>query len=483
MKVLFASSEVAPFASTGGLGEVSRSLPAELHRAGAEAIRVMPMYRQVLEGRLASRDTGHRLRIPVGFRVHVADVWVHEDPDVPTYFIRRDEYFDRTHLYAQPDRPYADNLERFAFFQKAVVALIDALGWKIDIVHGNDWTCGLIPFYLRHGINGAGREGREATVFTVHNLAYQGIYPGAEFGITNLPYGCFSVDGLEFYGNINCMKGGLTSSRVSTTVSRAYAEEVRSPEHGYGLDGVIRALGDRFVGIANGVDGTVWNPASDALIACRYGPDDLAGKAVCKSALLDAAGFDPTAQTPVVGMISRMIDDKGFDVLSDILPEAMELPLRLVILGTGDVKYEDLCREANRRWSDRFHAWIGYDERKAHMIQSGADVFLMPSRTEPCGLSQIFALAYGTIPIVHSVGGLKDTIQDLSPDGAEGNGFRFDAYTGDALLEALRRAIELYRDAEAWNRLRSRVMREDHSWAGPVREYLRVYSMAMGGAA
>lgn len=476
MKTVFCSSEIAPYASTGGLGEVAHALPAALRRLGVDLWRVMPMYRQVIEGGRPLQDTGLRLRIPVGFRIFTADVWTANEGGLVTYFIRRDEYFDRRELYALPDRDYTDNFERFVFFQKAVVALIDALGFRADIVHGNDWTSGLIPLFLKHGINGMGRNGHERTVFTVHNLAYQGQYPASEFPVTNLPFAAFSIHTMEFYDKVNCLKAGLTTSGRVTTVSRSYADEIRTKDFGNGLEGVLQGLGDRLVGIQNGADYEVWNPARDALIKQTYDRDNLDGKARCKEALLARCGFPAQLDVPLAGIIVRLVDQKGLDLLEQAMPRLMEMNLRIVLLGSGQEVYQNLCREWARRWPDRFSATIGFDQKLAHRIESGSDLFLMPSKVEPCGLSQLFALRYGTIPIVHATGGLKDTIANLSPDGSTGNGFSFSPYAADEFLRAMQRALDLYASPETWNAVRRRIMAEDHSWDRSAGEYLRVYT-------
>lgn len=478
VKILMASSEIAPFASTGGLGEVMRSLPRALRRHGVDVIRIMPMHRCVWEGGHNLADTGLRLKVPVGYRVHTAEIWRH-DGDILTLFVRRDEYFDRREIYALPDREYTDNFERFVFFQKAVAALLDTPEHAVEVVHGHDWTCGLIPFYLRHGIYGLGRPKREGTVFTVHNLQYQGIYPGSEFGLTNLPFSCFSIEGVEFFGQINCMKAGLVSSDISTTVSPSYANEIRTPEHGLGLDGVIRSLGDRFVGILNGVDTEIWNPADDSHIARTFTAEDPAGKRMCRSALLREMRLPENPDVPVVGMVSRMVDEKGFDILGEVVGQLVELPVMLVLLGKGTAIHQQAAAQWAAKWPERVAVRIGYDEGLAHRIQAGSDLFLMPSKSEPCGLSQLYALRYGTIPVVHQVGGLRDTIQNLSDDGSAGNGFSFDEYRGPALLSALRRAVTMWRQSSLWEKIVRRVMREDHGWAEPARRYIEIYERAV----
>ncbi len=480
MKIVFATSEAVPFASTGGLGEVSHALPAALRGEGVEVIRVMPMYRQVIEGGHALRDSGIRLKIPVGFRVFVAEVWKTNDDAVPTYFIRRDESFDRRALYALPERDYSDNLERFVFFQKAVVALLDTMGWGADLVHCNDWTCGLIPLYLKHGISGTGRAAKERTVFTVHNLAYQGIFPGAEFPTTNLPFSCFTVQGMEFFGNMNCMKAGLITSNHVTTVSPSYAEEIRSPGQGFGLEGVLRSLGDRFTGVLNGADYKTWCPESDPHIPAPFSADRLQGKASCRGELMRAAGWFTEPDIPIFGMVSRLVPDKGFDLLDQAIEKLVRMPFRMALLGSGQEDVEARCVEWMSRWPHRIHVEIGYNVKHAHRIQAGSDFFLMPSAREPGGLSQLYAMRYGTLPVVHAVGGLRDSVMDLSADGATGNGIVFSGYDPASLMAAIERAGALMRNGtRGMAEIRSRIMREDHSWSQSAKAYLHLYEHVM----
>ena len=480
MKVVFVSSESLPYASTGGLGDVAQALPAALHRRGIDLVKVMPLYRRIWEGGYTLADTALRFRIPIGFRLLTAEIWRHEDAVPPVFFVRRDEFFDRREIYSLPERDYEDNFERFVFFQKAVVALMDALALHPDIVHCNDWQTALIPLFLTHGLQGVGRGGTERTVLTVHNLAYQGLFPASDFSLTNLPFSCYSMEGMEFYGRINCLKAGLLSADRVTTVSRAYAEEIRREEFGCGLDGVLRKIGDRLVGIPNGVDYEIWNPATDPLIPRRYTEADVTeGKAECKRHLLAAHGMSAEPGTPLVGMICRLVEEKGLDILAEAMPALMQRRLRMIVLGAGQERYQNLCREWGRRWPDHFAAIIGFDVKKAHEIDAASDIFLMPSRYEPCGLSQLYALKYGTLPVVHAVGGLKDTIHEVSPDGTEGNGFRFDEYRAEALLDALDRALLWYANPEAWNRVVQRAMKEDHSWGRSAAAYEEVYRAAI----
>lgn len=483
MRIAYISSESVPYASTGGLGDVAHSLPAALRQRGLELIKVMPMYRRVWESGARLTDTGLRFRLPIGFRLRTAEIWRDSDSDPPVYFVRRDEYFDRRELYSLPERDYDDNFERFVFFQKAVVALLDVLDFRADIVHCNDWQTALTPLFLRHGLQGLGRNARERCVMTIHNLAYQGLFPGSEFGLTNLPFACFSVDGLEFYGQINCLKAGVLAAERVTTVSPTYADEIRTPEHGYGLDGVLRRVSNRLHGILNGADYSVWNPATDPHLPRRYTPEDFeVGKAAAKLALLSRFGLKADDGRPLVGMISRLVDEKGLDLFAGALPGLMERPLRVILLGSGMERYHLLCHEWMQRWPDRFSATIGFDLALAHLIEAGSDFYLMPSRHEPCGLAQMYSLKYGTLPIVRSVGGLKDTIHDLSPDGRSGNGFAFTEYKPEALLAAVDRATALFAQKEQWRSAVLRAMAEDHSWGRSAAAYEAVYQQALGGA-
>ncbi|HPG01067.1 MAG TPA: glycogen synthase GlgA [Kiritimatiellia bacterium] len=475
MKIVFAASEMVPFASTGGLADVAAALPKAMMKRDAQVWRVMPLYRHVAEGPFLLKDTGLRLDIPVGFRMYKAEVWMTDDPPPATYFIRRDEFFDRSQLYSLPDRDYDDNFERFVFFQKAVVALIDALGWRPDVVHCSDWQTGLIPLFLRHGVHGMGRERREKVVFTIHNLAYQGIFPGSQYSLTNLPFPAFNVDCLEFYGNINCIKGGITGADVVTTVSKTYAQEIQTEEFGCGLQGVLTRMGDRLTGIVHGADYASWDPASDVFLVQGYNADDPAGKKACKEELIRMMNLKIGVETPLLGMVSRLVDQKGLDILADAMPALMKLDIGFVLLGAGQDKYHALCRQWAEQWPGKFAVSIGYDNPLAHKIEAGSDIYLMPSRFEPCGLNQLYSLRYGTLPVVHSTGGLEDTIEDIAADGTTGTGFKFKTYTSDALVGAVKRSLDMFGNKQAWDLVVRRAMKEDFSWERAADEYLLLY--------
>lgn len=475
MKLVYVASEIAPFASTGGLADVGSALPKCISEAGVEVSRVMPFYRHVAEGGFDLRDIGLRLDIPLGFTVHRAEIWVADQPAPKTYFVRRDEFFDRTHLYGLPDRDYEDNFERFVFFQKACVALIDALAMGPDVVHCIDWQTGLIPLFLRHGIHGMGRNSREKIVFTVHNLAYQGVFPGALYSLTNLPFACFSVDTLEFYGNINCVKGGITSCDAVTVPSRTYAQEIQTETSGFGLHGVLARVSPKLRGILHGADYAVWDPRTDPWITSPYSTDDLSGKRSCKESLIKELNLNVGTDAPLIGVITRLVDHKGLDILSDALPGIMNLGVSFVLLGMGSEKYHRACRQWMEQWPGRFVAKVGYDVPLAHRIEAGCDMLLMPSRFEPCGLMQLYAMRYGTLPIVHATGGLEDTVVDVSTDGEEGTGFKFAAYTSDALIGAIGRALEMFKNRSAWEKAMRAAMRKDFSWQQASAQYLELY--------
>jgi starch synthase len=475
MKIAYVASEITPFASTGGLAEVAGALPAALAAQGHTVWRFMPMYRAIMESPHAIRPLDIKLTIPVGFRNWRADVWTCEDPGPRTYFIRRDEFFDRSQLYSLPDRDYDDNFERFVFFQKAVVALLDALQLKPDIVHGNDWQTGLLPFFLQHGIQGRERGRRERCVFTIHNLAYQGVYPGSDFTMTNLPFNAFSVDTVEFYGQVNCLKAGITGSDVVTTVSPTYAREIQTKEDGFGLDGVLRSAGSRLHGILNGIDMSVWDPAQDGRIGANFDPDHMAGKKTCRQKLANRMKLRLKPDTALLGMVTRMVDMKGMDIVAEAMPELMKRNVAVAILGSGQDKYQKLCAEWAEAWPGRFSVRIGYDAQLAHEIQAGSDLCLIPSRHEPCGLTQFYSLRYGTVPVVHAVGGLEDSVQDLSADGATGTGIKFRDYRAESLIAAVDRGLAHFGNPALWSSIQRRGMTQDFSWAKPASEYLALY--------
>ena len=479
MKVVFVASEVSPYASTGGLADVAQALPVALTQRGIDTWRMMPFYRQVAESEPTAIDTGIRLKVPMGIRSLTAEIWATTDSEPVTYFIRRDEYFDRSCLYSMPHRDYEDNFERFLFFQKAVVLLIEHLKLQPDIVHCNDWQTGLLPAYLRYGVQGMGRRATEKSVFTIHNLAYQGLYDGPAFSLTNLPFSTFSVDGFEFYGQINCMKAGIIFSDRITTVSKSYADEIQTDEFGCGLNGVLSARRQVLDGIPNGVDYTTWNPETDPHIKRHFTHDNLRGKKQCRQDLAESMGLDLHPGMPLMGMVTRLTEQKGLDLLAEAMEQMMSMEMCFVLLGSGEERYHALCRDWAKRWPGQFSVTLAYDNQLAHRIESGADLFLMPSRFEPCGLNQLYSLRYGTLPIVHAVGGLKDTVSDLPADPEAGNGFVFDVYDTEHLLSAVHSALDTYKKRSFWLSTVKRVMQEDHSWNAAADSYIDIYQRCL----
>jgi starch synthase len=475
MDVLFIASEVAPWSKTGGLGDVGGALPRALAARGHRVAVVTPRY--------GSIDAAARRleRLPHGLWAggHGFALYRAAGP-APVYFVEHEHFFGgRRGLYAEHGRDYLDNADRFAFFTRAALALPRELGLSPRIVHANDWQAALAPWLLSHEFAGQPWAHDARTVFTVHNLAYQGVFgPDDAFRI-GLPAHVLRPEAMEFHGGMSFMKAGLVFSDAITTVSPRYAREIQTPQFGEGLDGLLRHRSARLSGILNGIDVAEWDPATDPYIPAHFGADDLSGKAACKEALQREMGLPVRAGVPLVAMVGRLAEQKGLDLVAAALGELLELDLQLALLGSGRHDYEELFRRLTRERPDRIAARIGFDERLAHRLEAGADLFLMPSRFEPCGLNQMYSLRYGTVPVVHAVGGLDDTVDDY--DGANaGTGFKFAGYHPQALLGALRRAVDVYRDRRAWRGIMTRGMAQDFSWATAAQHYEELYGRLIG---
>jgi starch synthase len=480
MKVLIASSEIVPFAKTGGLADVTGALPKALRRVGVEADGVLPLYRAVDRNRFRMTQAGPPVRIPVGRRVEIGIVEETDAGDGATaYLVRNDRYFDREFLYGTRDGDYVDNCERFAFFCRAVTEWLIHSGRRYDIIHCNDWQTALIPAYAKTLYAGAEGVRETAIVFTVHNLGYQGIFWNHDLPLTGLPWDLFTPKGLEFYGKLNLLKAGLVFADVLSTVSPTYSREIQTPEYGHGLDGVLAERREDLYGILNGIDYDEWDPSVDRFIVARYSKDDLSGKAACRTDLLAEFGWTGPVADPVIGMIGRLTVQKGFDLIEQVGEWLAAQPMRLVILGAGERRYEELLAELGRRHPGRISIRLLYDNRLAHKIEAGADIFLMPSRYEPCGLNQIYSLRYGTIPVVRSTGGLADTVTDADEDPEGGTGFAFRRYEAGALQDALSRTLAAYADRPRWEAIRRRGMEKDFSWDASARAYVLLYEKAM----
>lgn len=483
LNVAFVSSEISPYASTGGLAEVCGYLPSALMEEGILVTQFMPLYRSVLEGGFAIEDTGIRLAIPVGFHRYQADIWrTREQPNRPViYFIRRDEFFDRTHLYSLPDRDYDDNFERFIFFQKAVTSLINHLGHPFDVVHAHDWQTGLLPLYLRYGMSGEGRSAREKVIFTIHNLSFQGIFGGDYYSYTNLPFSCFSVETLEYYGNVNCLKGAVNSADMVTTVSATYAREIQMEAWGHGLHGVFKDASAKLRGICNGIDTVAWDPASDPALAANYDVRHLHGKSTCKNDIIRRARLRIKDKDPLLGMVTRLTPLKGMQLVDEILPFIMaETKAGLIILGSGTEEELAGIHDWAARWPGRVAVRCGFDLKLAHRIIAGADIYLMPSQHEPCGLNQLYSMRYGTVPVVHKVGGLADTVTNCREQPDQVNGYVFQEFTAASFQDALMKALMDFRHPQRWQALQQHGMTGDYSWRNVARQYVEVYRKLVG---
>lgn len=469
MKVLFLSSEVVPFASTGGLGDVCRALPLALRDLGVEVEIAMPLYRMVLERGFSPRPFREALPVELGTKGLTADLYRGDLEGIPVYFVRRDEFFDRSHLYGTPKGAYSDNAERFLFFTKALLSFGDSLGWPWDVIHCHDWHVALLPVYLK-----ARGQLRPKVMLTVHNFGYQGDFPPEVLPLLDLPRR-FSRE-LEHRGKVNFLKGGIVFSDLLTTVSPTYAREVQTSELGFGLQEVIRAHGRKLVGILNGVDYSIWDPRRDPFIAAHYGPEDLSGKGVCKEDLLRTLGLPlEMMEAPFFGMVSRLASQKGLDILLPVIPRLIEQGGGLVVLGTGEERYEEGLRELAARFPRQMRAEIAFDEELAHKIEAGCDIYLMPSLYEPCGLNQMYSLRYGTLPVVRNTGGLADTVEAIGPRSDRGTGFKFQLFRPPYLWRAMKRAMGCFHQRDLWLGLMQQAMRVDFSWERSARRYVELY--------
>ena len=475
MRIVFVASEGVPFSKTGGLADVVGALPKALAKLGDKLEVVLPRYRMTKPGK--PEDEMQSLTIPLGSGFKFASIQnAGEANGVHTFLVECPFFFDRAGLYQEMGEDYPDNAQRFAAFSFAALELMKRSATPPDIIHCHDWQTALVPIYLRNLYQDDEFFRNTSVVFTIHNMGYQGLFPPHILPQISLHAGLFTADFLEYYGKVNLLKGGIVFSDFITTVSRKYAEEIQTPEFGCGLEGVLRSRSDLLRGILNGVDYDAWSPATDKLLAASYSAEDMKGKVACKKALLERMGVNqPVLDRPVIGIVSRFVPQKGFDLIAEIAEQLAALDLYIVALGTGDPVYEELFGDMAARYPDKFLVAVAYDNTLAHQIEAGADMFLMPSHYEPCGLNQIYSLKYGTVPIVRATGGLDDTIEAF--DGQSGTGFKFSEYTGAALFDTIEQAIAAYRQPQVWQRLVSNGMREDFSWGRSAREYVEIYEM------
>lgn len=482
LKILIVSSEVTPFAKTGGLADVAGALPRALSAMGDDVRVVMPKYGTIDDEKYHLLPILGDIFVRLGGRTFTAHIKRSHLPGsrVPVYFVLNSAFFERDGLYQADGRDYADNAVRFAFFCTAVVWLLKGLDWVPDVIHCNDWQTALIPVYLRnHPDMTADPALQQArVVFTIHNLAYQGIFPLEDGPTIGIGPELLHPKALEFYGRMNLMKGGLVFSDALTTVSRRYAEEIQTAEFGCGLEGLLQERRGDLTGIMNGADYEVWNPETDPLIPAQYSAADLSGKAKCKEILQRETGLEPDADAPLIGIISRLDPQKGFDLIGAGLDAIVAAGAQIVLLGTGMPEYHLIFERAAKRHPGRISANLRFDNALAHRIEAGADMFLMPSRYEPCGLNQLYSLRYGTVPIVRATGGLADSVTDATAAGirsGKSTGFVFEEYSETALLKTVKRAIKLFGDRERWTQLMRNGMKCDFSWTAAARQYAALY--------
>ena len=472
-------SEVVPFAKTGGLADVLGALPPALARLGWDVTVAMPRYRGVTAGTLIER-------VPVSVGGYTREMGLFDAPmadGARALLVDCPDLYDRDSLYASAGSEYPDNARRFAVLVRAALEFVARRGTPPAVVHAHDWQAGLAPVYLNTIFASHPVLRRIPTVFTIHNIAYQGVFEADWLPRLDLGWEELGVDRMEFWGRMSFLKGAINTATMITTVSRRYAEEIQTPEFGAGLEGVLARRRDRLVGIPNGIDTSVWDPEHDPYLPAPYSAAHLEGKAAAKRAVLERCGLPADERAlarPLVGMISRMVDQKGFDLIAEIAEELPGLDASFVVLGTGEARYQDLWTGMAARHPRKIGVYIGFEEALAHLIEGGADIFLMPSRFEPCGLNQMYSLRYGTVPVVRAVGGLADTVNDYAPGSSQSTGFVFEEYTGAALLRTLRRALEVFQDRPRWRALQDAGMRQDNSWDRSAQEYVTIYEKSMG---
>lgn len=502
MNVLIASPEAVPFCKTGGLADVAGALPKVLEKLGIEVSLILPLYRKVKREGLKPMNLN--IRVPISDRIENASIWKGKTGNsVPVYFIEKDRYYDREELYQTSEGDYTDNAERFIFFSRAILEGVKAIGLKPDVIHANDWQTAMVPVYLKTIYKDDPFFKKTASLLTIHNLGYQGLFWHLDMHLTGLGWEYFTPEGIEFYGKINLLKGGIIFSDIITTVSKTYSKEIQTVEYGFGLDGVLRKRKKDLYGIVNGIDYDEWNPETDRHIPSKYSMNDIKGKIQCKKALQREMGLREK-DSPLIGMITRLTSQKGLDILSESIEDLMRLDLQLIILGEGEENYQKILLDISKRFPEKAGIKIGFDNILAKKIYAGSDFFLMPSKYEPCGLGQLISLRYGTIPIVRKTGGLADTIKEFRAKsyptnnppipplekvgergfekggrgGISGNGFLFEKYSASALLKTVEKALSFYHNKDIWRSLIFNAMSSDFSWEASAKKYLNIYRKA-----
>ncbi len=476
MRILIVTPEANPFARSGGLAEVISDLARTLAKLGHEVKVVMPLYRQVRESGYTLTYTGQTLTIPLSLKNLPAEIYsVALEPRLEFYFIGQDALYNREGLYGTAYGDFEDNAERFIFFSRAVVEMIEALELDLDVCHCQEWQSGLVPVYSRTLYHERPRLQGLPVLYTVHNVGYQGLFSTYDLPLTGLGWELLTPKALEFYGKINLMKGGLVFADLLNTVSTKYREEILTPEHGFGLEGVLQERAQELFGIVEGVDYQRWDPSRDSWLAASYDRDNLEGKKACKADLIKHFELQLPLDRPLLGMTTRLLERKGIDLVENIMDDLMRLQTGFVLQGTGEERHHYLLQEVSLKYPGRIGLALSYSEELAHRLIAGVDIFLMPSRYEPCGLDQLYCLRYGTIPVVRATGGLDETIEEYDPDTGQGRGFKFNGYTPAEFLGAVQRALNLYDNQPAWQALMRQNMALDFSWDKVALDYVDLY--------
>jgi len=479
MRILMVTPEANPYARSGGLAEVIFALAQALVKLKHQVSVVLPLYRQVRESGRSFNFTGKTLSIPLSWKTLPAEIHEAEMDHLHFYFVGQDALFNRECLYGTPYGDFEDNSERFIFFSRAVVEMLEALQLDFDVLHAHEWQSGLVPVYLRTLYHERERFKSLPVLYTVHNVGYQGLFSSFDLPLTGLGWELLSPKALEFYGKLNFMKGGLVFADLLSTVSAKYREEILTPEYGFGLEGLFQERAEELYGIMEGVDYQRWDPARDSFLAATYDSKRLKGKQACKAALARHFDLNLPEDRPLLGMTTRFQERKGLDLVEAILDDLMRLDTGFVLQGTGEERHQYLLEEMAARYPGRMGLSIGYTEELAHQIIAGSDLFLMPSRYEPCGLDQLYCLRYGTIPVVRATGGLDETIQEYDPAAGSGNGFKFGGYTPAEFLGAVQRALAVFQDRKAWEALMRKNMALDFSWDTVAPKYVELYQLAV----
>lgn len=459
MKIVMCASEVVPFAKTGGLADVAGALPQALETQGQDVIIVMPRYKAIQDSKFKIQ----RLKDDISYST--------TGKNIKVYFIEKDSYFNRDALYGDKSGDYADNLDRFSYYSKRTLELLKEINFKPDVIHVHDWQACLIPVYLKTIYAKDAFYKNTKTMLTIHNIGYQGLFNKEEFPKLGLDWSLFGIEGLEFYDRINVLKGGMNFSDIINTVSPTYSKEIQTKEFGFGLEGVLNKRRNSVFGILNGLDYNIWNPETDKLILKNFSAKDPAGKAQDKEDLQSFCKLPSKNDIPLFGIVSRLAEQKGFDILAEGIDAICQMGLQLVILGTGDLKYHLIMEDMAKKYPNVISLHLKFDDTLAHKIYAGSDIFLMPSKYEPCGLGQLISLRYGTIPLVFKTGGLADTVNS-------DNGFVFDNYSSKTLIETIKKSLDAFKNRKKWSELVSRAMNCDFSWKESAREYIRLYEKA-----